>query len=67
MRKPEKSPKKRKAAIKRANKRSNRLKESRKVVAKKREEAIIERKDNKRKRLEAIDAMLKARFNQGSL
>jgi len=64
MKKPEKNQKKKLAKIKRGNKRSQRLRESRKVVAKKREQLILAKALKQKKMDELMDKILQSRFNQ---
>jgi len=64
MKKPEKNQKKRLAAVKRGAKRSQRLKKSREVVAKKRKLAIMAKALREKKMNELMDKILQSRFNQ---
>ena len=64
MKKPEKNQKKKLAVIKRGTKRSNRLKDSRETVAKRRKEAMLMKILRQRKMDELMDKILQSRFNQ---
>lgn len=64
MKKPEKNQKKKLAAIKRGTKRTQRFKESREVVAKKRKLAIMAKSLRDKKMNELMDKILQSRFNQ---
>lgn len=64
MKKPEKDQKKKLAKIKRGNKRTQRFKESRAVVAKKREQTMLAKALRQKKMDELMDKILQSRFNQ---
>jgi hypothetical protein len=65
MKKPEKNKQKKLSAIKRGVKRSQRLKDSRAIVAKKRESLIVAKMAKEKKMNEMMDQILQSQFKQG--
>ena len=64
MKKPEKDQKKKLAKIKRGNKRTQRFKESREVIAKRRNQTMLAKALRQKKMDELMDKILQSRFNQ---
>ena len=64
MKKPEKNQKKKLAKVKRGNKRTQRLKESREVMSKRRKQTMLATALRQKKMDELMDKILQSRFNQ---
>jgi hypothetical protein len=64
MKKPEKNQKRKLAKIKRGVKRSQRLKDSREIIASRRKQASLEKALKQKKMDELMDKILQSRFNQ---
>jgi hypothetical protein len=64
MKKPEKNQKKKLAKVKRGNKRTQRLKDSREVMSKRRKQTMLATALRQKKMDELMDKILQSRFNQ---
>lgn len=64
MKKPEKNQKKKLAKVKRGNKRTQRLKQSREVMSKRRKQTMLAKALRQKKMDELMDKILQSRFNQ---